>query len=144
MSPSNLIEQPGPPIDDPPLTRGDGVWLITDSGREIVAVVQMASKNGRSLMLLFDALVGGWARQMPVFQEDDGSWKALDGMPITLRKAGEMKWTLPPEPAGFAQPLAGPQRSITCPFCGAVSYNPNDIANKYCGACKRFQEPERP
>lgn len=25
--------------------------------------------------------------------------------------------------------------SFTCPRCGARSYNPNDIAEGYCGAC---------
>ena len=25
--------------------------------------------------------------------------------------------------------------SITCPKCGSVSYNPNDIAQGYCGRC---------
>lgn len=27
------------------------------------------------------------------------------------------------------------QPSITCPRCGATSYNPGDIANTYCGRC---------
>lgn len=27
------------------------------------------------------------------------------------------------------------QPSITCPRCGRTSYNPNDIAEGYCGAC---------
>jgi hypothetical protein len=27
------------------------------------------------------------------------------------------------------------QPSITCPRCGSVSYNRNDIAQGYCGAC---------
>jgi len=30
--------------------------------------------------------------------------------------------------------------SITCPRCGMTSYNPNDVLNKYCGACCRFHE----
>lgn len=28
--------------------------------------------------------------------------------------------------------------SFTCPKCGAVSYNPNDVREKYCGACQKF------
>lgn len=28
--------------------------------------------------------------------------------------------------------------SFTCPVCGATSYNPNDVANGYCGACHDF------
>ena len=27
---------------------------------------------------------------------------------------------------------------FTCPVCGAVSYNPNDAAERYCGRCRRF------
>lgn len=28
--------------------------------------------------------------------------------------------------------------SFTCPHCGAVSFNPNDIRERYCGACHAF------
>lgn len=34
--------------------------------------------------------------------------------------------------------------SISCPFCQRVSYNPNDIAQKYCGACHRFHDGRQP
>lgn len=30
--------------------------------------------------------------------------------------------------------------SITCPRCGAVSFNPHDIAERYCGRCHQFHE----
>lgn len=33
--------------------------------------------------------------------------------------------------AGFIHP----EPSITCPGCSRKSYNPNDIANRYCGFC---------
>ena len=39
------------------------------------------------------------------------------------------------------------QPSITCPDCGMRSYNPNDIAEGYCGHCHdwtSFQEPGQP
>lgn len=29
----------------------------------------------------------------------------------------------------------------TCPRCGAISRNPNDIAQRYCGRCHRYEEP---
>lgn len=29
----------------------------------------------------------------------------------------------------------GPQKTFTCPACGAVSAHPGDVANRYCGAC---------
>jgi hypothetical protein len=33
--------------------------------------------------------------------------------------------------------------SFTCPCCGAVSYNLNDIANGYCGRCHWYTgDPE--
>lgn len=28
--------------------------------------------------------------------------------------------------------------SITCPFCGVTSHNPNDIENGWCGACNEY------
>jgi hypothetical protein len=28
--------------------------------------------------------------------------------------------------------------SFQCPKCGAVSYNPNDVRERYCGACHKF------
>lgn len=31
-----------------------------------------------------------------------------------------------------------PPRSFTCPKCGAVSYSPNDVTERYCGACHEF------
>ena len=34
--------------------------------------------------------------------------------------------------------------SITCSFCQRVSYNPNDIAQKLCGACHRFHDDPQP
>jgi len=30
------------------------------------------------------------------------------------------------------------EQSITCPKCGMVSYNQNDVENKYCGNCHQF------
>ncbi len=30
--------------------------------------------------------------------------------------------------------------SITCPRCKRTSHNPNDVLNKYCGACFRFHD----
>jgi len=33
--------------------------------------------------------------------------------------------------------------SITCPVCHRTSYNPNDIANRYCGFCHQFHEDMR-
>jgi hypothetical protein len=35
-----------------------------------------------------------------------------------------------------AKPATSP--SITCPVCKMTSYNPNDIAQKYCGNCHKF------
>jgi len=30
--------------------------------------------------------------------------------------------------------------AIVCPRCGRVSFHPQDITNRYCGACHRFHE----
>ncbi len=31
-------------------------------------------------------------------------------------------------------------RSITCTVCGLTSFNPNDVAHKYCANCHQFHE----
>lgn len=32
---------------------------------------------------------------------------------------------------------------FTCPFCGAVSHNPRDAEERYCGRCHVFVDDER-
>lgn len=33
-------------------------------------------------------------------------------------------------------------RSITCHQCGRTSHHPDDVAARYCGACKIFHDDE--
>ena len=40
-------------------------------------------------------------------------------------------------------PGCGIVLSYTCPRCGAVSYNRNDIAQRYCGRCHKFETNQR-
>lgn len=37
-----------------------------------------------------------------------------------------------------------PRPSISCPVCGATSYNPNDIREGYCALCKDWTSPPAP
>jgi hypothetical protein len=30
--------------------------------------------------------------------------------------------------------------SFVCPHCGAESFNPNDIRERYCGRCHQFED----
>lgn len=32
------------------------------------------------------------------------------------------------------------EKSITCPQCGRTSYNPNDVAMKYCAHCRQWHD----
>ena len=32
------------------------------------------------------------------------------------------------------------QKSIKCPQCGMVSYNPNDVEERYCGNCHEYHD----
>ncbi|WP_046869342.1 hypothetical protein [Microvirga massiliensis] len=64
---------------------GDRVTLIADE-REVEATVILASQNGRSLMLSFEAIIFGAVGMMPVLKEDDGSWVAvMAGQPVEIR-----------------------------------------------------------
>lgn len=33
------------------------------------------------------------------------------------------------------------ERGYACPLCNAVSFNPNDRDNRYCGHCHEYAEP---
>jgi hypothetical protein len=58
---------------------------ITHAGRTVRGAVKLASPNGRSLMLEFDALLGGYAGMMPVLQGDDGTYRDLvKGEPVDV------------------------------------------------------------
>jgi hypothetical protein len=70
---------------DAPLRRGEYVTL-DGAGEPIVAFVAMASQNGRSLILMFDAIVFGFVSCAPVLQRDDGQWALLTGQPIELTR----------------------------------------------------------
>jgi hypothetical protein len=40
--------------------------------------------------------------------------------------------------------IAADGKSITCLACGLISHNPNDVIQRYCGACKIFLDPQEP
>jgi hypothetical protein len=63
---------------------GDALYFSTRDGAErIRATVLIASGNGRSLMLTFEAVVefpgGVYVGNMPILQMDDGRWIELIG-----------------------------------------------------------------
>lgn len=63
---------------------GDRVFLSTRDGAErIPARVVLASDNGRSLIIEFEAVVdfpgGAYVGKMPVLQLDDGRWIEILG-----------------------------------------------------------------
>lgn len=73
-----------------PLQRGEFV-VVTASGRTVRAMVTLASANGRSIVLMFDAMLGGFVGVMPVSLDDDdgtgaATGAALDGMPVTITR----------------------------------------------------------
>lgn len=39
-------------------------------------------------------------------------------------------------------PLPEPEQPFVCQRCGAVSYNPNDIAQGYCGRCHDWTDDD--
>jgi hypothetical protein len=58
---------------------------VTAEGRTVRAMVILASPNGRSLMLMFDGMLGGYAGTLPLFLDDDGIYRGLvDQMPVTI------------------------------------------------------------
>lgn len=69
------------------LQRGEFVE-VTAEGRTVRAMVTLASANGRSLILMFDGMLGGYVNTLPVLLGDDGVYRGLvDGMPVEIVEA---------------------------------------------------------
>lgn len=67
--------------------------VITCDGNSLAAKVTLASDNGRSLMLSFDAALwsgaGMYAGQMPVLRDDDGVYHELmSGHEVSIELLG--------------------------------------------------------
>ena len=66
---------------------GDAV-AIGYEGRTVRGVVKLASPNGRSLMLEFDAMLGGFVGMMPVLLDDAGVYRDLvERQPVDIQPA---------------------------------------------------------
>jgi hypothetical protein len=74
---------------------GDTVLVTTETGRTVIAYVKLASKNGRSLALTFDAMIGGWLGGLAAFQQEDGTWTALDNTPLQIVRLNDYEIPLP-------------------------------------------------
>lgn len=65
----------------------DDLVTATYQGKTVDAVVQLASPNGKSLIIRFEAMLGGHLGVMPVLQDDEGDyWSLMEGNQITLVK----------------------------------------------------------
>lgn len=81
--------------------------------------------------------------------EIDGTLTSRHSIALTC-EAGVITLTLPevirilPQLQSFAmhgEPIVGP--SYHCPHCGAISFNPNDIRERYCGKCHLYDDSHR-
>jgi hypothetical protein len=68
------------------LHTGDAVQIECD-GRNVSGTVILASENGRSLLLKFEAILDGCVGLMPVLRDDDGGYHSVvTGILVKLRK----------------------------------------------------------
>lgn len=58
------------------MKRGDYVWIERD-GQRVQAMVTLASPNGKSLMVMFDAMFHGYAGTMPLSLDETGEYRDL-------------------------------------------------------------------
>lgn len=70
------------------LRTGDAVQIACD-GRRLPGTVILASPNGVSLMLGFEAILDGHLGMMPVLRGDDGTYRSImTGIPVKLTLSG--------------------------------------------------------
>lgn len=68
------------------LKKGDLVKLEYE-GRKVTAIAAIATTNGRSLMLEFDAMLGGYVGMMPVLWMDNyGYIDLVAGKPVFIER----------------------------------------------------------
>lgn len=74
--------------DKPTFRQGDQV-RIDYEGRTVSGVVLFGSENSRSLVLSFEALVGGYVGNMPVLADETGAYADLmTGRPVGIQLIG--------------------------------------------------------
>jgi hypothetical protein len=75
------------------LNKGDTL-ILGCKGEQFLATVSLASPNGKSLVVLFNAMIDGHLGMMPVTVDERGDYCSLiNRVPITLRfpeGAGEL------------------------------------------------------
>jgi hypothetical protein len=70
------------------LQTGEAVIITTYTGRRVPAVVKLASANGLSLALTFDAMIGGWLGGLAAFWDEPSStWRTLDGIWLEISRS---------------------------------------------------------
>jgi len=71
-----------------PFKKGERVLVVMDDGAEVEAFVILASGNGRSLMLCFEATYAGFVGMLPVLDWDGhGEYFALGSdKPVTIKR----------------------------------------------------------
>jgi hypothetical protein len=69
-----------------PYAAGDRV-RITIAGQTVTGSVVLASQNGRSLAVTFEAVLAGAVGMLPILQNDDGSWRDIMGRAVDLETA---------------------------------------------------------
>jgi hypothetical protein len=73
------------------MTKGDKIEIIHE-GRIIDGIVLMASGNGLSLMIAFDAMITGHLGMMPVTMRDAVSgFSIIDGTEIMIKMKGALQ-----------------------------------------------------
>jgi hypothetical protein len=60
--------------------------MITCDGHTVPGKIEIASPNGHSLMISFEALLHGHAGMMPLAMMDDGYHSIVDGVAVSLAR----------------------------------------------------------
>ena len=67
--------------------QGDVITIACD-GRSVEGVILLASKNGASLMIGFEAILHGHVGMMPLARGDDGVYRSImDDTEVAISKA---------------------------------------------------------
>jgi hypothetical protein len=122
---------------------GDQIRTLDEEAREFVQTVRRFAVGRAALRYLWGGI------------PDDQELAELSDITVQAIARGVRFWiarhyhALQPPGGELRAPASGAymitryadgHETITCATCGAMSANPHDVREKYCGHCERFHE----
>jgi len=111
--------------------------ISQDNYHRLVGLLTLAADHCRALRAIERSAIALTQDELGGHTSDT-VWGGFDRTPDELLALLGIALEQPRGQATFT--IAADGRAITCLLCGKTSYNPQDVAQRYCGHCKLFHK----